>query len=69
MFPYYYKTPAAARALNVSYHVLFGLIRFRKIPPPGRDSSGDYVWTEADLEQARQALRRCAREEVADAAR
>jgi hypothetical protein len=52
----YRKTPIAARELAVSYHQLIGLIRFAKIDPPGRDSSGDYIWTDADLKRAREAL-------------
>ena len=31
-------------------------IRFAVIDPPAKDSSGDYQWTDADLERARQAL-------------
>ncbi len=52
----YRKTPAAARELGITYHRLIGLIRFDKIEPPARDSSGDYVWTDDDLERARAAL-------------
>jgi hypothetical protein len=50
------KTPAAADKLGVSYHRLIGLLRFRKIEPPARDSSGDFVWSDADLERVRKAL-------------
>jgi hypothetical protein len=50
------KTPVAARELGVTYHQLIGLLRFSKIDPPPRDSSGDYVWSDADLERARRAL-------------
>jgi hypothetical protein len=50
------KTPVAARHLGVTYHRLIGLIRFSKIDPPQRDSSGDYVWSPADLKRAREAL-------------
>ena len=52
----FHKTPAAADFLGVTYHRLIGLVRFRKIVPPARDSSGDYCWTDADLERARSAL-------------
>jgi hypothetical protein len=52
----YLKTPAAADQLGITYHRLIGLIRFRKIIRPERDSSGDYLWADADLERARQAL-------------
>jgi hypothetical protein len=50
------KTPIAALELGVTYHRLIGLLRFKKIEPPARDSSGDYVWTDGDLARARQAL-------------
>jgi hypothetical protein len=63
------KTPVAAAELKTTYHKLIGLVRFGKIPPPARDSSGDYLWDESDLERARQALRPRAPKEVADAAR
>ena len=52
----YRKTPVAARELGETYHRLMGLIRFNKIKPPERDSSGDYVWTDEDLARAREAL-------------
>jgi DNA-binding transcriptional MerR regulator len=46
----------AADALGVGYHRLHNLIRRRLIPEPERDSSSRYLWTEEDLERARQAL-------------
>jgi hypothetical protein len=53
----YRKTPAAARELGITYHRLIGLVRFDKLDqPPQRDSSGDFIWTDADLERARAAL-------------
>jgi DNA-binding transcriptional MerR regulator len=52
----YLKTPVAARQLGITYHRLMGLIRFGKINPPARDSSGDYLWSDTDLERARLAL-------------
>jgi hypothetical protein len=64
----YHKTTAAARELGVPYHVLIGLIRYGRIDPPAKDSSGDFVWADADLERARQALAgrsRPARQEAA----
>jgi hypothetical protein len=62
-----HKTPRAADLLGCTYHQLIGLVRFRNIIPSARDSSGDYVWTDADLDRARQALAkgRCPRLEVA----
>jgi hypothetical protein len=50
------KTPVAAQTLGATYHELIGLIRFHKIDPPQRDSSGDYLWDESDLARARAAL-------------
>jgi hypothetical protein len=58
------KTPMAARELGITYCQLIGLLRYGKITPPQRDSSGDFVWQDADLARARKALdarrhRRC----------
>ena len=55
----FFKTPAAARLLNVPYWRLINLLRTDKIAAPAKDSSGDYVWSEADLAAAREALQRC----------
>jgi hypothetical protein len=52
----YRKTPIAARELGTTYHRLIGLLRFSKIEPPQRDTSGDYIWGDCDLARARQAL-------------
>jgi len=52
----YLKSGAAARLLGVSYHVLFELMRGGHLEPPHKDSGGQFVWTEADLERARQAV-------------
>jgi hypothetical protein len=55
------KTSGAADALGVPYWLLHQLIRERRLPPPPKDSSGDYVWLPQDVERARAALaaRRC----------
>ena len=50
------KTPIAADTLGVAETHLYSLIRKKKIAAPGKDSSGDYCWTPADLEAARQAI-------------
>jgi DNA-binding transcriptional MerR regulator len=50
------KTSAAASALQVPYYTLMALLRYGRITPPQKDSSGDYVWTDDDLERARIAL-------------
>jgi hypothetical protein len=67
--PTYRKTPVAARELGLTYTQLVGLIRYGHIAPPGRDSSNDFVWTDADMDRARAALaaRRKRRKAVADA--
>jgi hypothetical protein len=45
----------AARELGWSITRLRSLIANGKIEPPEKDSSGDYVWSDDDLERARQA--------------
>jgi hypothetical protein len=50
------KTPVVAERLGIGYHLLFGLIRSRRLTPPAKDSSGDYVWTPADVARAREVL-------------
>jgi hypothetical protein len=50
------KTTVAARQLNRPYWALFALIRDGLIDPPGKDSSGHYLWSPLDLEAARAAL-------------
>jgi hypothetical protein len=57
----YRKTTAAAQELGVPYWRLIGLMRYGKINPPGRDTSGDFVWTDADMDRARAALARARR--------
>jgi hypothetical protein len=50
------KTPIAARELGISYHRLSFLIRSGHIRAPEKDTSGDYWWTDADLDGVRQYL-------------
>lgn len=52
----FFKTTTVADQLGVPYYRLFDLLRSRQIAPPAKDSSGDYVWTEADVERARAAI-------------
>jgi DNA-binding transcriptional MerR regulator len=64
------KSRDAASQLGVRYHRLYHLLMCGYIPHPTKDSSGHYVWTEADLARARAALakiQRPRREEVASA--
>jgi hypothetical protein len=51
------KTAIACRELGISYHRLINLVRFAKIEPPERDSSGHFLWSDRDLERARRALK------------
>ena len=50
------KTPIAAKEVGISYHRLINLIRFGAIMPPEKDSSGDYVWSDSDVEAARKVI-------------
>jgi hypothetical protein len=50
------KTPVAARMLGIPFTRLHSLIRSGKLAAPKKDSSGDYVWTDADLDSARKTL-------------
>jgi hypothetical protein len=50
------KSPSVARLLGITYSHLLGLIRSGRLDPPLKDESGDYVWTDADVERARAAL-------------
>lgn len=51
------KSPIAAEELGISYYQLISLLRSKKLPPPQKDSSGDYIWADADIDAAREALR------------
>jgi len=51
------KTTATAKRLGVPYHRLFSLLRYGVVPTPQqRDSSGHYLWSDADVEAARRAI-------------
>jgi hypothetical protein len=52
----YFKTPAAADQLGIPYSRLISLMRSKRVTPPPKDSSGDYVWTPCDLDRVRQVL-------------
>ena len=54
--PSYVKTPVAALRLGTRYSRLMSLVRHHKIAAPAKDSSGDYVWTDADVAAAREVL-------------
>jgi hypothetical protein len=50
------KTRDAAKLLGCRYFQLIYAINTERLTPPAKDSSGDYVWTDADIERARAAL-------------
>jgi hypothetical protein len=50
------KTRDVEALLGVGWWVLYGLIRTRKMPAVGKDSSGDLIWSELDVQRAREAL-------------
>jgi hypothetical protein len=52
------KTPIVAELLGVGYYRLISLMRSKHLAPPAKDTSGDYVWTDSDIERARRALDR-----------
>jgi hypothetical protein len=51
------KTSEVARELGVPYWKLFRLVQEGKILRPSKDGSGDMVWTAADIERARNAVK------------
>jgi hypothetical protein len=50
------KTQAMCRQEKFGYWQVVGLLRSGRIHPPQKDSSGDFVWTAADIERVRKAL-------------
>jgi predicted site-specific integrase-resolvase len=50
------KTPVAARELGVAATRLHSILRSGKMPLPMRDSSGDFIWTDTDLTEAKRAM-------------
>lgn len=50
------KTTEVARQLGTPYHRIASALRSQKLSPPSKDYSGDFIWTEADVEALRQAL-------------
>ena len=50
------KTPLAARVVGCRVSHLGSLIRHGAITAPRKDSSGDFLWTVADVTAAQQAL-------------
>jgi hypothetical protein len=50
------KSVMAARELGIPYSHLASLLRSGKFPAPQKDSSGDYLWSEQNLEEARRAM-------------
>jgi hypothetical protein len=50
------KTPQAAREAGIPLTHLYSLLRTGKLAPPAKDSSGHYVWSDADVARIFQAL-------------
>jgi hypothetical protein len=65
----YRKTTAAAAELGERYYTLLNLVRYQKVPAPAKDSSGDFIWSDEDLERARIALRTSRRARTAGVAK
>jgi hypothetical protein len=40
----------------ISYHRIVAALRTGKLAPPRKDSSGDYVWSDADVERLKKVL-------------
>lgn len=51
-------TNDAARTLGTTYIQLYNLIRYGKVTPPAKTSTGDFWWTDVDLASAKEALLR-----------
>jgi hypothetical protein len=52
----HFRSRTVRKLLGVPYWKLFNLIQSNKIPEPKRDDVGDFLWSEADIRRARQAL-------------
>jgi hypothetical protein len=52
----YLKSRAVADLLNIPYYRLFELLRSKRLTPPAKDTSGDYIWLPEDVERIRTAL-------------
>jgi hypothetical protein len=51
------RTNDVSILLDVLPGHLHSLIRSRRMPPPLRDSAGDFWWSEEDIQRARDALK------------
>ena len=47
---------SVADLLRIGYHRRINLLRSRCLAPPQKGTSGDCVWTDEDIERARNAL-------------
>jgi hypothetical protein len=52
----YYKTGAVAKELSIPMSRLRSLIVTGRLDAPAKDSSGDFIWRNEDIERARAAL-------------
>jgi hypothetical protein len=52
----YQKSTQLCDTLGIPYWRLVYLLQARRVPKPNRDSSGDYLWSPAEIEAVRRAL-------------
>jgi hypothetical protein len=50
------KTPIACDLIPATYTQLANMLRCKKIKAPPKDTSGDYLWGQEDIEAARRVL-------------
>jgi hypothetical protein len=50
------KTREVCKLLKVSYNRVVCALRAEKLPAPSKDISGDYAWSQKDIEALRKAL-------------
>ena len=51
------ELPVAKRKAGIRQSQVYSMIRNRKIQPPERDGSGDFIWSDADVVRIETALR------------
>lgn len=52
----YRKTTELVRQLGITHNQIAYLIRENRLQPPLKDASGDYLWSDDDVERLRAAL-------------
>src|SRR5262249_27563643 len=56
-------TTVVARELGITYARLCSLLRTGRLAPPEKNTAGDYLWFDEDVQRARAALRFLERQE------